>query len=127
MPRLPLPRPRTLLRAFHSSRPLQTPYKDAQDRASLKPQSVEQIKSARDDDASDGAPKTAFHRGANDPAHERKQASDEAGGDPLGASGANQALSKPQGDEGASQHGAGREVQKGGRSRRGAGEKNKGT
>ncbi|KAG5921551.1 hypothetical protein E4U53_003784 [Claviceps sorghi] len=121
MPRLTLP-PR-LLRAYHLGAPLRAPYKDAQDRKSLKPQSAEQVKSARDDDAADGAPRTAFRRGGNDPGEARRTAAEEAGGDPLGVSGANQEMSKPQGDEGGSGHGAGREMQKGGRSGRGGGEK----
>ncbi|KAG6020540.1 hypothetical protein E4U41_002819, partial [Claviceps citrina] len=61
----------------------------------------------------------------------RRQAGQEASSgadddnDPLGISGANQALSKPQGDEGSRGHGAGREMSKGGRSGGGGANKNK--
>lgn len=83
-------------------------------RASLKPR-----KSGRDDDDDDAAaaaPKTAFRKGGNSPEEARDAASDEeGGGDPLEVSGANQELSKPQGDEGGKNHGAGKEVRKGGR------------
>lgn len=104
-------------RAYRASPPARQPYKDAQARDSLKPRSAEQLKSGRDDDAAAAAPKTAFRKGGNSPEEARDAASDEeGGGDPLEVSGANQELSKPQGDEGGKNHGAGKEVRKGGRS-----------
>ncbi|KAG6000430.1 hypothetical protein E4U21_005472 [Claviceps maximensis] len=105
-------------RAYRASPRLRIPYKDAQDRESLNPQSAEQTKSARDNDTAESAPKTAFQKGGNEPGKARGRASEEVdgGADPLGASGANQELSKPQGDEGGKKHGAGKEIQKGGRS-----------
>ncbi|KAG6005422.1 hypothetical protein E4U43_000587 [Claviceps pusilla] len=128
-----LPRTTSLLRArvhraYHPSPLVRIPYKDAQDRQSLKPQSAEQTRSARDDDAASSAPQTAFQEGGNEPGEARRRASEEAdgGADPLGVSGANQELSKPQGDEGGKKHGAGKEIRKGGRSRGGdGGKKNK--
>lgn len=102
-------------RAYRASPPTRHPYKDAQDRDSLKPRSAEQLKSGRDDDAA-AAAKTAFRKGRNSPEEARDAASTEEGGDPLEVSGANQELSKPQGDEGGKNHGAGKEVRKGGRS-----------
>ncbi|KAG5983955.1 hypothetical protein E4U55_006565 [Claviceps digitariae] len=112
-----------LHRAYHPSPVLRIPYKDAQDRESLRPQSAEQTKSARDDDAAGSAPRTAFDKGGNEPGEARRRAEAEAGVDPLGVSGANQELSKPQGDEGGKGYGAGKEMQKGGRSGGGGGEK----
>ncbi|PHH61372.1 hypothetical protein CDD81_450 [Ophiocordyceps australis] len=87
------------------------PYKNSQDRNSLRPQSAEHTKSARDDDASQ-ATKAAFDPQTTSPEAETRQA-----GDTLDASGANQALSKPRGDE-TDRHGqgAGKEVRKGGAS-----------
>ncbi|KIE00974.1 hypothetical protein MAJ_02831, partial [Metarhizium majus ARSEF 297] len=103
-------------KAYHTNPISYSPYKDSQNRKSLNPRSAEATKSGRDDDVA-GAPKAAFGRGVTSPEGERATAAKEEGSDPLEASGANQELSKPQGDE-RSGHmmGAGKEVRKGGKS-----------
>ncbi|KAK2600122.1 hypothetical protein QQS21_005137 [Conoideocrella luteorostrata] len=105
----------TTTRSYYGSPSLRLPYKDSQDRNSLKPQSTEHVKSGRDDDAA-AASNTAFGKGGNNPEEARNSASREEGGDPLEMSGANHELSKPQGDEGGKNQGAGKEVGKGGSS-----------
>ncbi|EFY84451.1 hypothetical protein J3459_016458 [Metarhizium acridum] len=114
-------------KAYHTTPISHSPYKDSQDRKSLNPRSAEATKSGRDDDVA-GAPKAAFGRGITSPEGERATATKEEGGDPLEASGANQDLSKPQGDE-RSGHatGAGKEIGKGGKSGGGSAPKNAGT
>jgi hypothetical protein len=104
------------VRTYRSTPAFSYPYKDSQDRESLKPRSSEHTKSGRDDDAA-AAPKAAFGRDTTSPEEERETASREDGGDLLEVSGANQDLSKPQGDETSDKKfGAGKEVRKGGRS-----------
>ncbi|KHN97958.1 uncharacterized protein MAM_04347 [Metarhizium album ARSEF 1941] len=109
--------PRLLVAKAHHTSPVScSPYKDSQDRESLRPRPAENTKSGRDDDVA-GAPKAAFGRGVTSPEGQRAMAGKEEGGDPLEASGANQDLSKPQGDEKSRRvAGAGREVSKGGKS-----------
>ncbi|OAQ71328.1 hypothetical protein VFPPC_13502 [Pochonia chlamydosporia 170] len=101
---------------YHTTPAFAYPYKDSQDRESLKPRSSQNTKSGRDDDVA-ATPKAAFGRDVTSPEGERATATEEEGSDPLEVSGANQALSKPQGDERAGHNmGAGKEVRKGGRS-----------
>ncbi|OAA43714.1 hypothetical protein NOR_04289 [Metarhizium rileyi] len=103
-------------RAYHATPTSSFPYKDSQDRESLKPRSAENTKSGRDDDVA-SAPKAAFGRDTTSPEGERATASRQEGTDSLEVSGANQGLSKPRGDEKTGHDiGAGKEVRKGGRS-----------
>ncbi|KAG6055945.1 hypothetical protein E4U32_005982 [Claviceps aff. humidiphila group G2b] len=69
---------------------------------------------------------SSFQKGANTPEAARERASHESEDgaiDALALRGADQDLSKPQGDEGSKGYGAGKEIQKGGRS--GGGESTK--
>ncbi|KJZ69489.1 hypothetical protein HIM_11118 [Hirsutella minnesotensis 3608] len=110
----------SLSRSFHGGRRALLPYKDSQDRDSLRPRSAENTKSGRDDDASgrtdddaSGRTDVAFDGGKTDPESARAQGD----GKPLNASGANQELSKPRGDERSGRDaGAGVETNKGGAS-----------
>lgn len=88
----------TQARFFRSITTSNSPYKDAQDKDSLKPRSTQNTVSGRDDDLVDH-PKAAFKQSQNAPETEREAAGENANGNPLEASGANQDLSKPQGDE----------------------------
>lgn len=79
--------------SFHTT-PAARAYKDDQDRESLKPRSHEGTKSSGDEAASKDS--TAFDRNQTDPRAEKNQHPDD-----LEISGANQELSKPQGDDAA--------------------------
>ncbi|TQS31873.1 hypothetical protein Golomagni_07833 [Golovinomyces magnicellulatus] len=85
-------------RLFSTQTAYRIPYKDSQDKDSLKPQSTENTGSARDDDMSKH-PSAAFTPSRNAPEEEHDVAGENTDGNPLDVSGANQALSKPQGDE----------------------------
>ena len=89
------------VRNLHGTVSLSRPYKDDQDRESLKPKPSEGTKSGTDDAAAESD--AAFDRHDTNPESER-----ERGGKPLDASGANQKLSKPQGDEGKKEAEAGK-------------------
>lgn len=100
------------------------PYKNAQDKDSLNPRSTENTVSGRDDDAA-ALDDAAYNRNKTRPETAARTADAESkDGNPLNASGANQELSKPQGDE-RTPHtkGAGDEVSSGGASRRGGAQK----
>lgn len=100
-------------------------YKDSQDRESLKPTSNENTKSGRDDQVAREHSKAAFDSNTTRPeqAHaQSKQEGDSRGEDPLEASGANQELSKPTGDEKEPPRKS-EEISKGGSSGHGSGEK----
>jgi hypothetical protein len=88
----------------HTTR-LRLPYKDDQDRESLKPRSTEHTKSSTDEDlaAHDDA---AFNPNKTRPETEQDTAAVGADGNPLNASGANQDISKPQGDNPGGKEGA---------------------
>lgn len=108
------PRASISARALHTSPAARLPYKDSQDRESLKPRTAEHTQSGRDEDVA-ASTDAAFTPGKNDPEAETKAA--QQNGNPLSASGANQELSKPQGDEKTpNKSGAGKEVSKGGAS-----------
>lgn len=84
-------------RLYHQTPSSRQPYKDDQDRESLKPRSHEGSKGASDSDIASNFG-TSFTPKATDPENESKKAKQEAGGgeeDPLELSGANQELSKP--------------------------------
>ncbi|PTB44046.1 uncharacterized protein TrAFT101_002604 [Trichoderma asperellum] len=103
-------------RLYHASAALRLPYKDSQDRESLKPRSNNGTRSARDDDVSDQKD-AAFNPRKTDPESELEAAGRGNETNPLSASGANQEFNKPMG-EGKSAHdtGPGKETRKGGRS-----------
>ncbi|KZZ94272.1 hypothetical protein AAL_05239 [Moelleriella libera RCEF 2490] len=105
------------LRPYHTTPPTRRPYKDSQDRESLKPEANEYTRSGRDTDVTKDDPHAAFGQdGAKSPEAAK-------GDDPLQASPANQELSKPQDSkESGGEHtsGAGKEIRKGGRSGGGA-------
>ncbi|KAL6897033.1 hypothetical protein GGI43DRAFT_105412 [Trichoderma evansii] len=103
-------------RLYHTSAALRLPYKDSQDRESLKPRSNNGTRSARDDDVSDQKD-AAFNPHKTDPESELEAAGRGNKVNPLSASGANQEFNKPMG-EGKKAHdtGPGKETRKGGRS-----------
>ncbi|KAM4062968.1 hypothetical protein HRG_010469 [Hirsutella rhossiliensis] len=103
-------------RTIHSTPRAPRPYKDSQDRESLQPRSAENTKSGRDDELA-GYGDAAFDPHKTKPEPEGRMAGARSDGNPLEASGANQELSKPRGDEKSkADRGAGDEVRKGGRS-----------
>lgn len=101
-------------RAYHAT-PAVLAYKNDQDRNSLKPGSTEYTKSGRDEDSA--KLDSAFDPNNTSPEGEKNASGDTPASNPLHASGANQGLSKPQGDEKeVAKSGAGKETQKGGAS-----------
>lgn len=114
------------LRPYHATTTLRFPYKDSQDRETLRPRSTQNTKSASDDDVAANVD-AAFNPRKTSPEAEKKAAA--AGNrsvNPLEASGANQGISKPHGDEKTSKgNGPGKEVNKGGPSAGGSAPKNK--
>ena len=118
-PRASLPAATAARRRFlHSTPAVKMPYKDDQDRESLKPRASENTKSGTDGDLADN-PDAAFNPDKTSP--EAAHAAAAAGrdtSDPLEASGANQSINKPRGDEKSSaDRGLGEEVRKGGASK----------
>lgn len=97
------------------------PYKNSQDRESLRPGSTEGTKSARDDEVATEHPDAAFNPDKTSPEEameSSKRNRTPNGRDGLEASGANQEINKPTGDEKVNKaRGKGEEVQKGGTSR----------
>lgn len=107
-------------RLYHISTALRFPYKNSQDRKSLKPGSNDGTKSGRDDDVA-AQKDAAFNPSKTDPETEREAAGRGNETNPLDASGADQGFSKPMGDgETAQDTGSGKETRKGGRSGRGS-------
>ncbi|KAL7951854.1 hypothetical protein V8C42DRAFT_305428 [Trichoderma barbatum] len=105
-----------LPRLYHTSTTLRIPYKDSQNRESLKPGSNDGTKSGRDDDVA-AQKDAAFNPSKTSPEEEREAAGQGNETNPLDASGANQEFSKPMGDgETAHNTGPGKETRKGGRS-----------
>ncbi|KAM0252855.1 hypothetical protein ACHAQJ_007484 [Trichoderma viride] len=103
-------------RLYHTSTALRLPYKNSQDRESLKPGTNEGTRSGRDEDVSE-QDDAAFNPRKTDPETERKAAGQGNKTNPLNASGANQEFNKPMGDEKtAHDTGPGKETRKGGRS-----------
>ncbi|ROT36591.1 hypothetical protein SODALDRAFT_335693 [Sodiomyces alkalinus F11] len=98
-------------RPFHRSSTAQFPYKDTQDRTSLKKNGTETTKSGRDSDAA-ADPEAAYNPQKTSP----EAAMEAAKGPELEVSGANQEMSKPMGDRGEADQGSGKEVRKGGSS-----------
>lgn len=93
--------PRTTWQPYHTSRRLRLPYKDDQDRESLKPKSTEGTKSSTDEAAAQSD--TAFDPSTTRPEDEKAAAKKETEKDeasPLDASGANHEASHPLGKNG---------------------------
>lgn len=102
----------TIARSFHQSPLAKLPYKDSQDRESLRPSATENTKTGRDDDVAGADPDAAFN-----PNKTRPEEAEAASSGTLEGSGANQPLSKPRGDEkSGNDRGSGVEVGKGGKS-----------
>ncbi|VUC20845.1 unnamed protein product [Clonostachys rosea] len=113
----------TSTRPFSSTRVLRFPYKDTQDRESLRPDVTEHTTTARDSEIAEQHPETSFDPKTTSPEGQYKVAGKGSKeGNPLEASGANQPLSKPQGDEKASsKSGRGKETSKTGKPSRASG------
>ncbi|KFA62977.1 hypothetical protein S40285_06847 [Stachybotrys chlorohalonatus IBT 40285] len=112
-------------RAYRTTALRPAPYRDSQDRNSLKPTSTEGTKSGKDDDVA-ANPDAAFNPSKTSPEEAERTAGVESNGNPLDASGANQGLSKPQGDERTpAKRGPGKETSKGGKSGSGSAPKGK--
>ncbi|KAF6833583.1 hypothetical protein CPLU01_05459 [Colletotrichum plurivorum] len=101
--------PSSSIRTFRYASAARSPYKDDQDRNTLKPRSTEGTKSGRDEDV-------AKDSEAFDPSRTRPETQRQGGGPELEVSGANQEVSKPQGDKPGDKGGAGKETRKGGKS-----------
>lgn len=103
--------------SIHTMPALRMPYKDDQDRESLKPRNNENTKSGADEDLMNN-PDAAFNPNKTRPEEAQAAAGSGDLSNPLEASGANQDLSKPRGDEKSSRdRGLGDEVRKGGTSK----------
>lgn len=102
--------PRAAMRSYHAAPALRYAYKDTQDRESLKPTGTEGTRSGRDGDTAEMNPDAAFNPDKTSPEEARR-----TGGSELDVSGANQEVSKPQGDEKAPNK-SDKEVRKGGSS-----------
>ncbi|KAJ0109892.1 hypothetical protein J7T55_004442 [Diaporthe amygdali] len=96
-PRQPFLSPANI-QAFHSSPRSKFPYKDDQDRESLKPKSTEGSKSGTDDAAAQSD--AAFDPSTTSPEGAKEQAEGEGHGEPLEVSGASHEKSKPLGNSG---------------------------
>ncbi|KAF5021055.1 hypothetical protein F66182_6888 [Fusarium sp. NRRL 66182] len=113
----------TTIRPLHTTTRLRMPYKHDQDRESLRPVANENTKSGQDGQMSDEHADVAFDPNttrpepAADELKKRTQAKSPEDEDPLNASGANQELSAPMGNEKTIKtRGAGEEISKGGSS-----------
>lgn len=96
---------------FHSSPRPQLPYKDDQDRESLKPRSTEGSKSGTDNAAAHSS--AAFDPSTTSPEGAKEKAETEGGGNSLDVSGASHDKSKPLGNSGGGEmHGTTRQETK---------------
>lgn len=103
--------PAATSRGFHGSSRPQLPYKDDQDRESLKPKSTEGSGSGTDHDAAETS--AAFDPSTTSPEGAKNKAEGENNGNPLDVSGANHGKSKPLGSQGgAEMHGTTRQETK---------------
>ncbi|KAK1771794.1 hypothetical protein QBC33DRAFT_167708 [Phialemonium atrogriseum] len=95
-------------RAYHPTPAPRLPYKDSQDRQSLKPRTNGSSKGPSDEEIASGVG-ASYSRDATEPGSETETAKrDSADGvNPLEMTGANQEFSKPQGDGGAAENRAG--------------------
>jgi hypothetical protein len=96
-------------RPLHSTNVSRQPYKDDQDRESLKPRSKENTRSSSDGEIAESHGDAAFNPNKTSPEEAKDTAGADTEGNPLEVSGANQEMSKPQGDkaEGESRGGEG--------------------
>lgn len=85
-------------RTYHNTPFLRLPYKDDQDRESLKPRSTEGTKSGSDNETAQTD--AAFDASKTSPEEAHESAEKESDGNPLDTSGANQSKSKPLGEKG---------------------------
>lgn len=102
---------------LHATAARRQPYKNAQDRDSLKPQAQENTKSGSDDDVSSHG-EAAFNPKKTDPQDAKETAGKDTDGNPLDVSPANQEMSKPQGDKAEGEKrraGSGKEKSSGGK------------
>ncbi|KAL7817645.1 hypothetical protein V8C44DRAFT_321320 [Trichoderma aethiopicum] len=105
-----------LPRQYHTTAALRLPYKNSQDRQTLKPGTNEGTRSGRDEDVA-AQKDAAFNPSKTDPESEKEAAGRGNETNPLNASGANQEFNKPMGDTTKAQDtGPGKETSKGGRS-----------
>ncbi|KAL1875895.1 hypothetical protein Daus18300_003086 [Diaporthe australafricana] len=103
--------PAAATQGFHSSPRPQFPYKDDQDRESLKPRSTEGTKSGSDNAAAQSD--AAFDPSTTSPEGAKEQAENEGGGNSLDMSGASHDKSKPLGNSGGGEmHGTTRQETK---------------
>ncbi|PTB68925.1 hypothetical protein BBK36DRAFT_1157163 [Trichoderma citrinoviride] len=102
---------------YHTTAALRLPYKNSQDRQTLKPGTNEGTRSGRDEDVA-AQKDAAFNPSKTDPESEKEAAGRGNETNPLNASGANQEFNKPMGDTSteAQNTGPGKETRKGGRS-----------
>ncbi len=91
------PGSQAIVRKYHQTRIFLNPYKDDQDRNSLKPRASDQTKSASDGDVA-AHEDAAFNPKKTRPEEEKDAAGKKTDSNPLEVSGANQDISKPQGD-----------------------------
>lgn len=115
------------VRPLHTTARLRGPYKDSQDRESLRPVTNENTKSGRDEQVASEHADAAFDPNTTRPEEAAAQTRNKTSKkgpeaeDPLQASGANQDMSKPLGDEETvKKTGAGKETSKGGTSEAGS-------
>ena len=90
--------PASVQSSFHSSPISRRPYKDDQDRQSVKPKSTEDSLSGTHDEAAKSD--AAFDPSTTRPENEKAQAEKGPGGNPLETSGADHGKSKPLGESG---------------------------
>lgn len=90
--------PAAAANGFHSSPRSPLPYKDDQDRQTLKPRSTEGSKSGTDNGAAQSS--AAFDPSTTSPEEAKERAEGEEYGNPLDVSGANHSKSKPFGESG---------------------------
>ncbi|KAI1069793.1 hypothetical protein NW752_002198 [Fusarium irregulare] len=117
----------TTIRPLHTTTRMQMPYKHDQDRESLRPVVNENSKSGTDEQVASEHADIAFDPNSTRPeeaaekTRKKTKSKGREGEDALNASGANQEISKPMGDEKTIKtKGAGEEISKGGSSQGGS-------
>ena len=117
----------TTIRPLHTTTRMQMPYKHDQDRESLRPVVNENSKSGTDEQVASEHADIAFDPNSTRPeeaaekTRKKTKSKGREGEDALNASGANQEISKPMGDEKTIRtKGAGEEISKGGSSQGGS-------
>lgn len=84
-------------RPYTTTTALRIPYKDDQDRESLRPRSTENTKTGSDQEVAGADPDAAFNPDKTSPEEATRTAKKGGPGNTLEGSGANQELSKPRG------------------------------